>query len=260
MVLNVSHDGFDQLRHTAERAASDALLGDFAKPPLDHVEPRTRGWGEMQVESRVALEPCLDSLVFVGGVVVDDQVQVELGRRFGVDLLQETDEFLMAMARHAIADHGAVEHAQGGEQGGGAVARVVVALAGGNARPERQDRLDAVERLDLALLVHTQDKRLVRGIEIQSHHIGHLFDESLVAAEFERLDQVRLEIVHAPDAPHAGLRNALGRSHGARAPMRRVGRRRVKGRLDHGPDLAGRDARLASRARSIFLQTGQSQG
>jgi hypothetical protein len=46
-------------------------------------------------------------------------------------------------------------HLQGGKQRGGAVAEVVVGAPLGQPRPERQDRLRAVQRLDLGLLVHT---------------------------------------------------------------------------------------------------------
>jgi hypothetical protein len=37
---------------------------------------------------------------------------IEMGRRLGVDLVEETNEFLVSMTRHAAADHFAIEHAQ----------------------------------------------------------------------------------------------------------------------------------------------------
>ncbi len=51
---------------------------------------------------------------------------------------------------HAAADHGAVEDVEGGEQGGGAVALVVVGHGAAFAGLHRQAGLGAVERLDLA--------------------------------------------------------------------------------------------------------------
>ena len=59
----------------------------------------------------------------------------------------------MAVALHAAADDRAVEHVEGGEQRGRAVALVVVGHGPGPPLLHRQARLGAVERLDLALLV-----------------------------------------------------------------------------------------------------------
>ena len=56
----------------------------------------------------------------------------------------------MAMALHVAADDGAVEHVEGCEQRGGAVAFVVVGHRPGTALLHRQPRLGAVKGLDLA--------------------------------------------------------------------------------------------------------------
>jgi len=64
--------------------------------------------------------------MLVGGVVVKHRVDQLAGRDLALDGIEGADEFAAAVALHAAADHGAVEHAEGGEQGGGAVALVVV--------------------------------------------------------------------------------------------------------------------------------------
>src|ERR1035437_6166800 len=53
------------------------------------------------------------------------------------------------------ADHRAADQVERGEQAGGAVADVVVTAPRGGAQEHRQDRCEAVEGLDLALLVDT---------------------------------------------------------------------------------------------------------
>ena len=53
--------------------------------------------------------------ILVGGVVVDDEMDVELGRRIGLDVAQKGEEFLMTMAGFALGDDRAVEHVEGGE-------------------------------------------------------------------------------------------------------------------------------------------------
>jgi len=129
--------------------------------------------------------------MFVGCVIVCDQMKVEFGWRFAVDFLQETNEFLMPMARHTIADHLAVEHAQGRKQRGGAVALVVVCHGPAAAFLHWQTRLSPVQGLDLTFLVDAQNQGLVGRIQIEPHNLDEFLQEVLVAAELERLDQMR---------------------------------------------------------------------
>jgi hypothetical protein len=64
--------------------------------------------------------------MLVRGVIVDDQMQLALGWGFAVDLVEKADELLMTVSAHALADNLAVEDVECGEQGGGAVALIVV--------------------------------------------------------------------------------------------------------------------------------------
>lgn len=72
---------------------------------------------------------------------------------------------------------------EGGKQGGGAVALVIVALAG-QCPPIRQLQiaLRPFERLDRGLLVDTQDNRLGRRIDIEPDNIGGLGRERRIVA------------------------------------------------------------------------------
>ena len=67
---------------------------------------------------------------------------------------------------HALADHRAVEHVERGEQGGGAVALIVVGHGAGAALLHRQAGLRAVERLDLA----TSRRPTARGCAPAGRH------------------------------------------------------------------------------------------
>jgi hypothetical protein len=128
--------GRDQGRDAAERAAPQPLVGQRAEPPLDQIEPRTRGGRTVQMKARMAFEPPLDPRVFVGGGparmagVVDDQMQLEFRVGLAIDSFEKANELLMPMPGHAIANDVAVEHAQGGKQCRGAMAFVVVGLSG----------------------------------------------------------------------------------------------------------------------------------
>jgi hypothetical protein len=56
--------------------------------------------------------------MFMGGIIIEDDVDRPVGDDFPLDSVEEADEFAMAVALHAAADDGAVEHAERGEQGG----------------------------------------------------------------------------------------------------------------------------------------------
>jgi hypothetical protein len=48
----------------------------------------------------------------VGGVIVDDEMQVEIGLSPFVDGLEEAEEVAMPVAEHAFTDDGAVKHVE----------------------------------------------------------------------------------------------------------------------------------------------------
>ena len=88
-------------------------------------------------------------------------------RHLGLDRIEKADEFLMPMVLHAAADDLAVEHVEGGEQGGGAVMLVVVGDALDVADPHGKQGLGAFEGLDLALLINAKHHSHARRIEIK---------------------------------------------------------------------------------------------
>ena len=69
----------------------------------------------MKVEARVPREPSADLGMLVGGVVIDNQVQVQIRRGPAIDLVEEADELLVPMPAHALADHPSIQHIERGE-------------------------------------------------------------------------------------------------------------------------------------------------
>ena len=104
----------------------------------------------------------------MGGIIIDDQMQVEIGQRPLVDGLEKAEELAMPVAGHAFADDGAVEYVERREQGRGAVALVVMRHRPAAALLHRQARLGAVKGLDLALFIDRQHQGLVGRIEVEA--------------------------------------------------------------------------------------------
>src|SRR6478672_9192214 len=80
----------------------------------------------MEVKALVPLHPFLNLTVLMGGVVVQDQMNLQPVGHLAVDRVEELDELGVAVPGQALADHGPSQHVQGGEQGGRAVALVVM--------------------------------------------------------------------------------------------------------------------------------------
>ncbi len=93
------------------------------------------------------------------------QHDVDLQRRLDarVDVAEERDEILRAMLRLAAREDLARRDVQRGEEIERAVAQVVVGLPLGLPDVHRQDRLRALERLDLGFLVEREHHRIVGG-------------------------------------------------------------------------------------------------
>ncbi len=161
-------------------------------------------------------------------------MHVELGGYLFVDLLEELLELDRAVAGVQRADHLAGGDIQRCEEAAGAVAFVVVGGARRRAGQDRQDRSAAIERLDLALLVHAQHQRPFRRVEVEPDHVAHLLHKQRVLGELEALNPVRLQPERPPDPRDRRLRQPHLPGHLARRPVRAAIRRRALQRLhDH---------------------------
>ena len=84
----------------------------------------------------------------VSRIVVDDQVEVQIGRHLPVDQSQEGQEVLVAMAFLALGNHTTGGDVQGGERRR-AVAKIVMRVAMDIAEAQGQGPLGPVQSLDL---------------------------------------------------------------------------------------------------------------
>ena len=60
MMLQVMFDGRFEIGDAVKDAAQDGILGDQAEEALDQIDPGRRSRREVEMEARVAFEPCLD--------------------------------------------------------------------------------------------------------------------------------------------------------------------------------------------------------
>lgn len=107
------------------------------------------------MEARMRNQPLAHGRVPVGPVVVADQMKLASGI-IARQRIEEFDKLLVAMAPIAASVDLATGNLQRGEQTGGAVALLVVGHLRRDARPKRQQRRGAIERLNLGLFVDAQ--------------------------------------------------------------------------------------------------------
>lgn len=85
-----------------------------------------------------------------------------------------------------------------------------------SGRAQRQDRLAALQGLNLALLVHAQDERVLRRADVQPDDIAHLVHKLGIGRELNGFSAVRLQPESAPDPEMLSLDKPAG------WPMNRV--------------------------------------
>ena len=141
-----------------------------------------------------------DQRRFVRAVVVHDDVHVQSTGNARLNQVEKLSELRGSMPLMKLRDHLAGLRVERREQGRGAVTCVVVRPALHLARLHRQQRLGAVERLDLRLLIDTKHRRMRGGIQIEADDIADFLDEQRIIRQLERLAPMGLQPKRAPNA------------------------------------------------------------
>ena len=121
------------LARRGKTGAGQGLVGEDRKPDLNLVEPGRMGRDEVKMDVLVTGEP---AVVFrlVGVQIVENDVQLAV-RVLGDEAVHKVQKFDPPTAPVMAAFDQAGGHVEGGKQGGGAVALVVVAEPGQRALP-----------------------------------------------------------------------------------------------------------------------------
>ena len=101
------------------------------------------------MKAGMPVQPSGDCGMLMGGVIVGDDVDVELGRGLLIDGFEEGQPLLMPVARRQTGDQLALEIIECGKQGQCAMSHVIVGLGADVADPQRQTRLRALQCLAL---------------------------------------------------------------------------------------------------------------
>ena len=103
-MLNPFVDCGFEFRDVVENASPYTLSGDFGEEPLDEVDPGAGRRRKVQDEAFVSCQPALHGRCLVSGVVVEDQMQIEMGGGLAINFLEEGQELVCPMAGQTFAD------------------------------------------------------------------------------------------------------------------------------------------------------------
>src|SRR5215210_6908538 len=140
---------------------------------------------EVEAPTFPRLEPALHGGTLMSTVVVEDQMQLDIGGHVLLQLSKEFEELRASVARQTRADHFSIEDIERRKQGRGAVPLVIVRLALGQSRPQWQDGRRAIEGLNLTLFIDAEDQRAIGRMEVEPDHVAHLLFKPRVVREFE---------------------------------------------------------------------------
>jgi len=157
--------------------------------------------------------------------VVGDDVNLAIGRLRRHDLLQERDELVAGVACRRLADHGTGLRLQRGVEREGPVAHVLEAVSLGPAGRQRQDGITAVERLNGGLFIDTEDRRMLRRVQVQANNLRGLVLEVGIRRPQIALQAMRLQASPLPRARDNRVGDIKLLAEPTRRPVRRaVGR------------------------------------
>ena len=91
-------DGGLEVGDGGERAALEASACELGEEAFDGIEPGCRGWSEVERPARMLGQPFTHLGMLVGGIVVDDGMDILACGDLRVDGVEEADELLVAMA------------------------------------------------------------------------------------------------------------------------------------------------------------------
>ena len=128
----------------------------------------------MQFEARMTCQPAFDDRMFMGGVIIQNDVDVLTQRNFAVDLLEKFQPLAVGVFLGGVSDDFALQIIQRGKESDRTVAIVIVGLGADMSFAQRQTRLTALKCLDLALLVTTEHHCLLWRIEVKTDDIPKL--------------------------------------------------------------------------------------
>ncbi len=210
---NKGHQAFCQAVEIGEVENAEPLALQDAEPLLRLVHPRAMGRQKEADKARMNCQPSLRTPSFVNTHVIEDEGDVRHGRRnLSIQVVEQSNELLLALPSPRTSVDLASTRIESRKQMQSICTLVLMLQANVSTRSSRKRRSQPRTRLQIGLLVHTQDEFIVgEGSSIQVNQGPHELGKTCVAGNFHREPQMvspRFEFVRMQDAPDGFGRNA----------------------------------------------------
>jgi len=219
VMTDVAQEFGAQVGHGVKDAACDDMTLDFGKPVFDLVEPGGVGRREVQAQVGMGCKKGIHQFGFMGREVIGDDVDLFASGLRSHDLLQKGDELRAGVALGCPAQNLPATGLKGGIKGKRAVAKVFKAVRLGPSRGKRQDRIKAIQSLNGALFIHTEDSRMSRGVQIEADDVGSLGFKIRVIADHVMAQTMGLKAVTLPDSGYRHMGGCQLAGKASAAPL-----------------------------------------
>ena len=157
----------------------------------------------------------------MGGEIVGDDINLFTLRMRTDQIGEKGHELGTGVSIGRFACDGTTGGIQGRIQRERSVAIVLESVPFGSTRGKRQGWIEPVERLNGSLFVHTENRRMGRGLEIKTDYLGCFALKIRIRAQFVAAQPVRLQTRFSPYTrdSHMCATQLIGQS--ARTPVSR---------------------------------------
>src|SRR5260221_993323 len=184
VVADVAHQLVCEILYGGKDTSRNNVALDLGKPNLDLIEPAGIGRGVMDPNGRVSLKEFKNFLSFVCTQVIGNHVDLATCWLTNHDLCKEVDELGTGVPCAGFSQHLAGLSVQSAVERKRSMAVVLEAMSFGPAGRKRPNRVQAIQRLDGALLVNAEYSGVHRRFEVQADDIGgFLFELRIIAGQ-----------------------------------------------------------------------------
>ena len=221
VVANVLHYFSFEICFRSEDASCDKIPLNLRKPYLDLIKPGTISGSIVHVHIRVFMQEERNAFGLMGGEIVGDNMNL-FTLRLGTDQVgEEGHELGAGMSIGGFTHDCATRGIQRRIKRDRAVTVILKSVPFGSSRRKRQDRIKPVECLNGGLFVDTEDRRMGRGLQIQTKNFGCFALKIRIGAELVATQTVRLQTGFSPHPGDSHVRATEFSGQSARTPVSR---------------------------------------
>ena len=218
--FDITSDFAGEVGFGSEDATGDQIALNFGKPDFYLIEPRGVSRGVMELKVAMGGQELRHGLGLVRRKVVGDDVDLlALGLR-GDHVCEKGHELRTGVALGCFAQDLSAGNLQGGVERQSAMPEILKAVALGTPGRKGQNRIQPIESLNSALLIHAEHGRVSRRLEIEADNLGRLRFEGRIVAGHVMTPPGRLQTRLGPYASHPHVTDAQLGGELARTPMR----------------------------------------